>query len=118
MKKVVTVIIVTLLVFSFTGTAFSSEKGKKMQVFAGLIKAIDAKERTVTLKNDKAPEFTCIVNDQAVIRLNNETKSFADIRTGNIGVAVYEEMNGKNVVKSLTVMPPKAASSSGGQSKP
>ena len=117
MNKVVPVIIMIFLVSSFTGITFSSEKEKKMQVFAGLIKAIDTKEKTITLQNDKTPEFTCTVNDKAVIRINNEKKSFADIRTGNIAVAVYEEMNGKNVVKSITVIPP-AASSSEGQSKP
>jgi hypothetical protein len=118
LKKVITVIIMTFLVFSFAGITFSSEKGKKMEVFAGLIKAIDTKERTVTLKNDKAPEFTCIVNDKTAIRLNSEIKSFADIRTGNIAVAVYESINGKNVARSVTIMPPAAASSSAGQSKP
>ena len=117
MNKAVSVIIMILLVFSFTGVTFSSEQEKKMQVFAGLITAIDTKEHTITLQNDKTPEFTCIVNDKAVIRMNNEKKSFADIRTGNIAVAVYEEMNGKNVVKSITVVSP-ATSSSEGQPKP
>ena len=118
MKKAVTVMIMIFLVFSFTGIAFSSENAKKMQVFAGLIKAIDTKEHTITLQNDKTPEFTCTVSDKTVIRMNNETKSFADIRTGNIAVAVYDAINGKNIAISVTVMPLAAASSSGGQSKP
>ena len=117
MNRAVSLIIMIFFVFSFTGIAFSAEKNKKMQVFGGLITAIDTKENIITLKNDKTPEFTCIVDDKALKRNTNGKKSMADIRIGDIVAVVYEEVNGKNIAKSITAMAP-AVSSSGGQSKP
>ena len=117
MNKAVSLIISMFLVFSFIGTTFSADKGK-IQVFAGKIKAIDAKEKTFILKNDKSPVFTCIINDKAVIRMaNGKTSTAADLRIGDIAVVAYEEANGKNVAISATVVKP-AASSSPGKANP
>lgn len=113
MNKAVSLIISIFLVFSFIGTTFSADKGKKIQVFAGLIKTIDVKEKTITLQNDKTPEFTCIIDDKAVIRMANGKKSMvADIRIGDIAAVAYEEINGKNIATSITAMTPAASSSS------
>jgi len=116
-NKVVPVIIAIALVFSFTGMTFSAEK-EKMKVFGGGVKAINLKEKTMTLWNDKVPEFTCSVDDKSISKTTSGNKTLADIKVGDIAVVVYEEVNGKNVAKSITVTSRAAAASSGEETKP
>jgi hypothetical protein len=116
LNKAVSAIIVILLVFAFTGMAFSAENNKKTQVFGGKITAINTKEKTITLKNDETPKFTCIFNDKTLIRMTNGQKPI-DMKINDIIAVLYEEVNGKNIAKSISALAP-AASSSKGQSKP
>jgi len=117
LNKAVSLIIVILLVFSFTGITFSAENDKKIQAFGGKITAINTKEKTITFKNDETPEFKCIFDEKTVVRMANGEKAKSDIKLGDIVAVVYEEVNGKNIAKSIAAMVP-AASSSKGQSKP
>jgi len=114
-NKIVPVILAVALLFSFTGMASSAEK-QKMQVFGGGVKAVDTKEKTITLWNDKVPEITFSVDDKSISKMTSGNKTLADIKIGDIAVVVYDEVNGKKVVKSMTIQSP--ASSSGQKAKP
>lgn len=105
MTKIVSVIIAAAVVFSCAGIAFSAEK-KKMEVFGGGVKAVDTKEKTITLWNDKVPEITFSVDDKSISKMTSGNKTLADIKIGDIAVVVYEEVNGKKVVKSMTIQTP------------
>lgn len=124
MNKAVSFVIAVSLLFSFAGIAFSIDKEKKFKTAAGVIKAIDTKEKTITLQDDKA-DFTCIFNDKTVFRMSDGKKALTDIKAGDvaaivkvgyIAALVYEEVNGKNLVKSITVIS-SAVSSSGEKAK-
>lgn len=117
MNKIVPVIIAIVLVFSFAGTTFSAEK-KKFEVFGGGVKAIDLKEKTVTLWNDSVPEFICSVDDRSISKQTSGNKTLADIKVGDIAVVVYDKVNGKNVAKSITITSREAASRPPEKAKP
>jgi len=110
LNKAVSVIIVIFLVFSFTGISFSAGNAQ-MNVNAGLVTAINAKERTITLQNDKIPEFICVIDDKAVVRINNGQQSFSGIKIGDIAAVTYKKVDGKNVAIDITVMTPPVSSS-------
>jgi len=116
-NKIVPVIIAVALLFSFTGMGSSAEK-QKMQVFGGGVKAVDTKEKTITLWNDKVPEITFSVDDKSISKLTGGNKTLADIKIGDIAVVAYEEVNGKNVAKAITITSREAASSQGQKAKP
>lgn len=116
MIKIVSVIIAFVFVFSFAGMTFSAEK-QNMKVFAGAVKKIDTKEKTITLWNDKVPEFTCSVDENNITKSGSGKKTLADIKIGDIVVVAYGEVNGKNVAKAVTISSP-AAASPGEKAKP
>jgi Cu/Ag efflux protein CusF len=96
----------------------SSAEKQKMQVFGGGVKAVDTKEKTITLWNDKVPEITFSVDDKSISKLTGGNKTLADIKIGDIAVVAYEEVNGKNVAKAITITSREAASSQGQKAKP
>lgn len=113
MNKVVLGIVSIFVVFAFAGITFSAEKANGMKMAAGQVKAIDAKTGSVTLGNDKSGDSAYIVDDRTVVRTNNKkTGTFADIKVGDIAALVYYDVNGKNVIRSITVLSPSAASPS------
>jgi Cu/Ag efflux protein CusF len=116
-NKIVPVIIALILVFSLSGTTFSAEK-QKMKVFGGGVKAVNIQEKTITLWNDEVPEITFSVDDKNISKTTSGNKTLADIKIGDIAVVAYDEVNGKNVAKAVTVTSPEAASRQGKKAKP
>ena len=113
LNKVVLGIVSIFVVFAFAGISFSAESAKGMKMAAGQVKAIDARTGTLTIGNDKSGDSTYIMGDRTVVRANNKnTSTFADIKVGDIAALVYYDVNGKNVIRSITVLSPAAASSS------
>lgn len=117
MNKIVTVIVSTLFIFSFIGTTFSAEKGKNLKVAAGAVKAIDKAAKTITIKEDKKEAFTCFFDDKTIIRANTGGK-IDDMKIGDIAALAYEEVNGKNIARGITVISQSGLSSSEKVSKP
>lgn len=105
MNKIVPVVIAVAFVFSLAGMTSSAERQQK-KLFAGTIKKIDTKEKVITLENDRVAEFTCSVDEKSIPQMTNGKKTLADMKVGDIAVVVYEEVNGKNVAKGITVQPP------------
>jgi Cu/Ag efflux protein CusF len=116
LNKVVLGIISIFVVFAFAGISLSAENAKGYKMAAGQIKAVDAKARTITLGNDKSGDSTYIIGDKTVVRVNNKnTGAIADIKVGAIAALVFYDINGKNVIRSITVLSPAAPSPSAGK---
>lgn len=110
MNRTVSIIISIFLVFAFAGAAFPAEKGKALKTNAGEVTSIDMKAKTITVKNDQDGSLTFVIGDKTVVRIDNKNKStFEDVKVGCIAALAYEEINGKNVIRSITVMPPLSA---------
>jgi Cu/Ag efflux protein CusF len=112
LNKVVLGMVSIFVVLAFAGVAFSAGKAKGMKMAAGQVKAIDAKAGTVTLGTDKSGDSIYIIGDKTAVRTNNKnTGTVADIKVGDIAAVVYYDVNGKNVIRSITVLSPAPASS-------
>ena len=78
---------------------------KDVKLFAGAVKNLDINQKSITLKNDKDGESTFIVDEKTIIRSNNINKSINDIKVGDITALLYEEIDGKHIAKSITLIP-------------
>ncbi len=103
MSRIVAVLVLILFVSAFTGIAYSVEKENKIKLEAGVVKALDAKAKTITLSADNKTDFTCFFDDKTAVRANTGKKiTTADIKVGDVIVLLYEEVNGKKIAKSVT----------------
>jgi hypothetical protein len=109
LSKIFPVLVSALILFSFAGATYSAEKGEKMMVAAGKVTAINAQEKTITIRNDKVPVFTCFFNSNTTVRSNMGTMIVAtDIKMGSIVAIAYEKLDGKNIARGITVaIPPR-----------
>jgi Cu/Ag efflux protein CusF len=113
LNKVVLGIISIFVVFAFAGISLSAENAKGYKMAAGQVKALDAKAGTITLGNDKSGDSTYVIGDKTVVRANNKNRgTLADIKVGDIAALVYYDVNGKNVIRSITVLSPAPVSPS------
>ncbi len=118
MKKAVLAIVSIFLAFAFTGTGFPAGKEAAIKMAAGEVKAVDTKAKTITITNDKQAESVFVFDDKTVVRAHNKNKStFADVKVGDIAALIYDEVGGKSVIKSITVMAPIGASTSNSAEK-
>jgi Cu/Ag efflux protein CusF len=113
LNKVVLGIISIFVVFAFAGTSLSAENDRGYKMTAGKVKAVDSKTGAITLGNDKSADSTYIIGDKTVVRANNKNRgAIADIKVGDIAALVYYDVNGKNVIRSITIISPAATSPS------
>jgi Cu/Ag efflux protein CusF len=115
MKKVVSIVVALLFVFSITSLSFAVEGQKampvekpKVQRVTGDVKAVDMKAKTITvtkMMKGKAEETVVTVDDKTKIMMDKEKKALADVKVGEKVKVIYTEVEGKNVAKSITIMP-------------
>jgi Cu/Ag efflux protein CusF len=123
MKKAVSIILALLFVFAITSVSFAAEEKKtapateekampavkaKVKQVTGDVKAVDMKAKTITvtkMMKDKAEETVATVDDKTKIMMGEEKKALADVKVGEKVKVVYKEVEGKNVAKSITIMP-------------
>jgi hypothetical protein len=112
LNKVVLGIVSIFVVFVFAGVVLSADATKGMKMTAGKVKAVDAKAGSIILGNDKSGDATYVIGDKTVVRANNNknTGTIADIKVGDIAALVYYDVNGKNLIRSITVLSPATAS--------
>ena len=105
MKQVIRIMVTIAIALCFAAPVIGAgqEMSKpNINLFAGEVQAIDVKEKTIYLKNDKA-EMTIACNDKTVMRSGmSNVAAFGDIKTGDIAAAVYDVIDGRNVAKSIT----------------
>jgi Cu/Ag efflux protein CusF len=123
MKKAVSISLALLFVFAITSVSFAAEEKKtapateekampavkaKVKQVTGDVKAVDMKAKTITvtkMMKDKAEETVATVDDKTKIMMGEEKKALADVKVGEKVKVVYKEVEGKNVAKSITIMP-------------
>ena len=130
MKKAIAIIISVLFVFALTSISFAAEKKAapepvekkeaapvkaeekkapaKVKQVTGEVTACDTKAMTITISKKmkgKAVETVVTVDDKTKIMMGEEKKALADVKVGEKVKAVYKEVEGKNVAKSITIMP-------------
>lgn len=123
MKKAVSIILALLFVFAITSISFAVEEKKaapateekampavkaKVKQVTGDVKAVDMKAKTITVTKTmkgKAEETVATVDDKTKIMMGEEKKALADVKVGEKVKVVYKEVEGKNVAKSITIMP-------------
>lgn len=127
MKKVIAIFVAVLFVFSITSLSLAVEEKKaapapvekkaepakpaekpKVKQVTGDVKAVDTKAMTVTVTKmvkGKAEETVVTVNDKTKITMGEAKKALADLKVGDKVTAKYKEVEGKNVAKSITIMP-------------
>jgi len=123
MKKAVSIILALLFVFAITSVSFAVEEKKaapateekavpvekpKVKQVTGDVKAVDMKAKAITvtkMMKGKAEETVATVDDKTKIMMGEEKKALADVKVGEKVKVVYKEVEGKNVAKSITIMP-------------
>jgi hypothetical protein len=122
MKKTIAIIVAVLFVFALTSISFAAEKTaapvaapaeKKeapaiVKQVSGEVVTVDATAGTLTVKSKKK-EVALSTNDKTVIKIGKEKKALADVMVGDKVKAKYTEIDGKNVAKSVVIMPAAAA---------
>ena len=115
MKKVVSIVVALLFVFSITSLSFAveeksmpAEKPKVKQV-TGDVKTVDMKTKTLTVvkvMKGKTEETVVTVDDSTKIMMGKEKKTLADVKVGDKVIAKYTEVDGKNLAKIVAIKPP------------
>jgi hypothetical protein len=122
MKKAIAIIVAVLFVFALTSISFAAEKKaatatatteKKeapaiVKQVSGEVVTVDATAGTLTVKSKKK-EVVLSTSDKTVVKIGKEKKALADVMVGDKVKAKYTEIDGKNVAKSVVVMPAAAA---------
>jgi predicted RNA-binding protein len=97
------VFVITVLSLSII---LSNIFAKDIKLFAGAVKNIDMNQGIITLKNDRDGESTFVLGQNVVVKANdNSTKTVNDIKVGDIAALVYDEVEGKRIAKSITIVP-------------
>jgi ribosomal protein S1 len=129
MKKAIAIILAVLFVFAVTSISFAAEKKAavapaekkaepmpaekpKVKHVTGEVKAVDTAAMTITVTKTvkaKVVETVVTVNDKTKIMMGAEKKTLADVKVGDKVKAKYIETDGKNVAKSVVIMPAAAA---------
>jgi Cu/Ag efflux protein CusF len=118
LNKTVLAIVSIFLVFAFAETGFSAGKEAAIKMAAGEVKAVDTKAKTITIRNDKQAESVFVFDDKTVVRARNKNNStFDDVKVGDIAALIYDQVGGKSVIKSITVVTPIGASTSNSAEK-
>jgi hypothetical protein len=79
-----------------------------VQQIAGEVKAVNTVTKSVTVAKKlgkKVIEATVAVDNKTKITEENENKSLADMKAGNMAVVKYTKIGNKNVAKSIDFKP-------------
>ena len=121
MKQAIRIVVTIAIAFCFAAPVIGAGQEMKkpnINLFAGEVKTINAKEKTIFLKNDNA-EMTIVCNDKTVLRSGmSKTISFDDMKKGDIAAAIYDVIDGKNVAQSVTFHVLKASPATEQKAKP
>lgn len=103
MQKTASLIFSVLFIIAFSSTVFPADQGNKANMFAGKVVAVDNVNKTITLKEDKKGSFTSTFSDKTRVFQNMQPKSVSDVKVGAIAAVVFEEVDGKNFAKTISI---------------
>lgn len=89
----------------------------KINFFAGEVKSIDAKTKTIVIKREKE-EKSIVCTDKTVMQSGKSKVTFADIKKGDIAAVIYDVVDGKNVAKNITFHSTQGEPAAGQKAKP
>jgi alanine dehydrogenase len=72
--------------------------------FQGEVTAIDLKLQTISVKQREFV-LTAAFDDKTTVRIEKETKTISDVKIGQKVIIRYFEVDGRNVIKSITIKP-------------
>lgn len=116
MNKAVLAIVSIFLVFALAGIGFSAGKEAAIKMAAGEVKAVDAKAKTITISNNKV-ESVFVFDGKTVVRASNKNSTVDNIKVGDVAALIYDEVGGKSVIRSITVVTPISASTTNSAEK-
>jgi len=114
LKRAIAIVISVLFVLSFAGPTFARMGMKRtigdtlVRDAQGEIKAVDKKEKTITVQSMRGP-LTVTADERTVVKLGKEMKAFSDLKVGDKVVLTYSVGEGKNIASTITISPPVAA---------
>jgi Cu/Ag efflux protein CusF len=93
-----------IVVFSLAAQVLAADKPKSpdgIKFAAGTMKSLDAEAKTIVITT-KDGDFSIVCDDSTMFASGSDGKALSDINEGDIVAAVYKEVEGKNVAKSIT----------------
>jgi len=107
--------LVILFVLSVTSLSFAGSGARMRQAMesmggkeiAGEVTAVDAKEKTVTVKGMRGL-VTATCDEKTFVKMGNVVKTCADIKVGDKANMLFEAGEGKNAAKSIFLSLPAA----------
>jgi Cu/Ag efflux protein CusF len=111
LKRAIAIVISVLFVLSFAGPTFARMGMKRaigdspVKDAQGEIKAIDKKEKAITVEAMRGP-LTVTADERTVVKLGKEMKVFSDLKVGDKVVLTYSVGEGKNIAQTITISPP------------
>jgi Cu/Ag efflux protein CusF len=112
LKKAIAIFFTIPLVLCLAGLSFArmggmhramEEMGYKQ--VAGVVESVDEKETTATIKGMNEI-VTVTLNNRTVIKMGDESKTFADLKAGDKVTVSYEVSGGKNMAQSIFISLP------------
>ncbi len=115
MKKALAIIFSISLILCFAGLSFARMGGmhRAMEEMgfketAGVIEAVDLKEKTITVKG-MSGSVTATCDDKTVFKMGDENKTLADVKVGDKVTMTFDMGEGKNLAKTVVIsLPPSA----------
>ena len=120
MKRALRIALITALALCLAVPVIAAGKDmskKKVNFFAGEVKSVDVKTKTIVIKAEK-DEKSVVCTDKTVLQSGKSTMKFDDIKKGDIAAVIYDVINGKNVAKNMTFHSTKGAPATEQKAKP
>jgi len=102
MKKTLTVVLSLIFILAFLSVTVAAEKneGMDMMKIRGKITEVDANAMTVTVKGKKRT-VKVTVDDKTEFKLGKDKKAITDLKVGDKVKIFYQEVDDKNIAKSI-----------------
>lgn len=103
MKRLITILITSLIIMCFAFYVSAEEKKRiKVRHINGDIVAYDSIIKVMTVKS-KRTEAQITLDEKTVITLNKDKKTPNDLKVGDYVSVKYFEIDGKNVAKRIQI---------------
>jgi hypothetical protein len=125
LRKPIAVILSILFVLSSVSLSFAGSGARMKQAMesmggkevAGEVTAVNAKEKTITVKGMRGL-VTATCDEKTFVKMANVVKTCADIKVGDKANMLFESGEGKNVAKSIFLSVPAAPSTEEKKAEP
>lgn len=105
MKNAFVLAAAVVLILAVAGLALGAERVAVKQ-YTGEVVTVDAAAKSLTVKGRSA-EMVFTTDDKSTVTINKDKKTLADVKLGDKVTVKYSVVDGKNVVRSIAVKPPK-----------